>query len=89
MIEHVLIVQGCLSLGHMGQLFLQGPIRAMGLQDKASRISLFSNYILGIPCCLIFGLWLNLDLIGLAIGIGVAQNTMAILYYRLIRQTDM
>ena len=88
MIASVLIIQGCLALTHLFQLFLQGPIKALGRQNVASVISVICNYVLGIPCCLLLAFKMEMGLKGLAIGIGVAQTSMTICFLALILLSD-
>ena len=49
--------------------YLQGTIRAVGLQDKVSLPTFFSYYAFGIPVACILSFYFSFDVIGLHIGI--------------------
>ena len=54
------------------QGYLQGPIRAMGLQRIASYFSLGSYYLIGIPSACMLSFWADLGVLGLQTGIFIA-----------------
>ena len=55
-----------------GQGYLQGPIRAMGLQHKASLYAIACYWIIGVPLAIMFGFWKDFGCFGLYAGIAVA-----------------
>ena len=50
------------------QGYLSGPIRALGLQEEASKMVLVAYYIIGIPSAVLFAFKLNLGIIGFWFG---------------------
>ena len=47
------------------QGFLQGPIRAIGLQGRASCYTIVLFYLLGLPLAIVLGFKLDLGVMGL------------------------
>lgn len=70
------------------QGFLQGPIRAMGLQKIASYIAIGSFYILGIPIACLLACWKDYGVIGLEFGFGVALVMQATCYAVILCRSD-
>jgi Na+-driven multidrug efflux pump len=60
----------------------------MGLQKKASYMTIACIYILGIPSACIFAFVLDWGVLGLEAGFGVACLALAICYISLLRKTD-
>ena len=52
--------------------YIQGPIRAMGLQQMASYFAIFCFWVIAIPMAAILGLQLEMVLNGLWIGLTIA-----------------
>ena len=50
------------------QGYLSGPIRALGLQEEASKMVLVAYYIIGIPSAALFAFKLHLGIIGFWFG---------------------
>ena len=54
------------------QGYLQGPIRAIGLQSKASCYTLVCYYCIGVPLACYLALKKEMGVVGLQIGVGIA-----------------
>ena len=67
------------------QCYLQGPIRAMGLQQIASYFAIGCYYIVAIPVACILGFWADLGILGLQGGFFVAVFLQAIAYFCLLK----
>jgi MATE family multidrug resistance protein len=50
------------------QGYLSGPIRALGLQEEASKMVLIAYYIIGVPSAIFFAFKLHLGIIGFWFG---------------------
>ena len=73
-VSQVLIVLAVNFTSDGMQSFLQGPVRAMGLQKIASFMSLGCYYVIGIPSSLLLGLTADLGVLGLEAGFGIAAT---------------
>ena len=62
------------------QVFLQGPIRAMGLQKKASYFAIGVYWLIGVPTGAMLSLHYNYGVLGLQIGFTIAVITQAVAY---------
>ena len=60
----------------------------MGLQEKASYMTIGAYYILGLPLACVFALTLEWGVIGLEAGFGVACFVLVICYSLLLKNTD-
>ena len=62
------------------QGYLQGPIRAMGLQKRASYFAIACYYIVGIPLAWFLAMKRDLGVLGLNAGFSLAVAIQAIAY---------
>ena len=68
MAASVLIITGCNYLGDGMQGYLQGPIRALHLQRKASYVSIVCMWLLGLPLAATFAFACDFGVRGLLMG---------------------
>jgi len=67
---------------------MQGVIRALGIQRKASYWALASFYLLGIPFASLLAFKLSMGVAGLWLGITVGIAASAFIYVVLVLRTD-
>ena len=65
MVTVVFIIVAVMFLFDGGQCFLQGPIRAMGLQKKGSYYAIACYWIVGVPLSSLLGVWKDFGCLGL------------------------
>ena len=70
------------------QTFMQGPIRAIELQDQASWITFLLYYLIGLPLACSFALLTSLGVVGLQLGIGVAILLQFLTYAIMLNRSD-
>ena len=70
------------------QAYLQGPIRAMGLQKRASYFAIASYWLIAIPLSAIFAFKLNIGVIGLSIGLFFGVVFQACSYLSIVLRQD-
>lgn len=70
------------------QGYLQGPIRAMGLQKKASYFAIASYWFLAIPLAAICAFKLDLSVIGLSAGLFVGVVFQACSYLHIVMRQN-
>ena len=70
------------------QIFFQGPIRSLGMQKKASYMSLASYYLIGIPIALVLVYKADLGVLGLQGGFAIAQLALGISFAVLLFTSD-
>ena len=63
--EDVLLLMALFFIFDGMQTFMQGPIRAMGIQRKASYFAIATFYLIGIPLAFVLVFYTSLGLIGL------------------------
>ena len=68
--------------------YLAGPIRALGLQKKASYIALICYWLIGIPLSCFLAFKCDWGVTGLLSGLLVALVLSVIFYFTLILRTD-
>ena len=66
------IIYGINYFGDGMQGYLQGPIRAMKLQGKASYVAIISFWLIGLPLAATFAFVCNMGVKGLLMGFLVA-----------------
>ena len=69
MSEKLIMITALIHLFDGAQGYLQGPIRALGLQKRASYFAICSYWLLAIPVALILSFWLEIGIVGLSFGI--------------------
>ena len=79
----LLIALSCLFDGFQG--YLQGPIRAMGLQQAASYFALACYYLIAIPAACLLGFWAGYGVLGLQSGFFIAVIVQSIAYLGILR----
>ena len=79
----LLIAISCLFNGLEG--YLQGPIRAMGLQQVASYFTLACYYLIGIPASCLLGFWAGYGVLGIQSGFMIALIVQSIAYLGILR----
>ena len=67
------------------QCYLQGLIRAMGLQKIASYCAIGGYYVIAIPVACILGFWADLGVAGLQLGYFAAVIVQATAYMCILR----
>ena len=70
--EHVLVLVTFIFFFDCMQGFLQGPIRAIGLQGRASCYTIVLFYLVGLPVACLLGFKFELGVMGLQAGVGLA-----------------
>ena len=80
MSPHVIKLLCLVYLVDSAQAYLCGPIRALGITDKASTIALGSMYIVGLPLACLLAFKADWGVMGLQLGIGGAVLMQAALY---------
>ena len=87
MSERLIMVTAFMIIFDGAQGYLQGPIRALGLQQRASYFAITSYWVIAIPISLIFSFWLEIGVIGLSIGISMGVLFQFVSYlFILLRQ---
>ena len=71
MSEMLIMVTALIHIFDGAQGYLQGPIRALGLQQRASYFAIASYWVIAIPTALMLSFWLEIGVIGLSFGISV------------------
>lgn len=72
MTEKVLILVACMLLTDGMQGYLSGPIRALGLQQKASYVAIACHWLVAIPLAAALGIWQEMGPMGLMAGEAIA-----------------
>ena len=67
---------------------MQGPIRAMGLQNKASYWAIGTYYLIGIPISCILAIWKDYGVLGLQLGIAAAVTVQFFAYAFILRTNN-
>ena len=88
MAESVLVVIGVMFFFDGMQTYMQGPIRAIDLQDRASWITFLVYYLIGLPLASYLALWTSLGIVGLQLGICVAIVLQFLTYAIILKQSD-
>mmetsp|Transcript_22253 Transcript_22253/g.29801 ORF Transcript_22253/g.29801 Transcript_22253/m.29801 type:complete len:102 (-) Transcript_22253:110-415(-) len=88
MTTKVMIVVGCNFFADGLQGFLQGPIRAMGLQKMASYMALACYWLLGLPLSALFSFKFEFGVAGLLGGFLTATALQSISYMLILLRTD-
>ena len=88
MVARCLIMTSCMAFFDAIQGYLQGPIRAMGLQKWASFFAIGCYYILALPLGCSLGFWADFDLLGLQGGFFAAQIVQSIAYFCILMSKD-
>lgn len=70
------------------QAILHGPIRALGLQHKASLIAIACHWKLGLPLAAILAFGCDLGVFGLMFGFSAATMTELISYAYIVMKED-
>ena len=70
------------------QGFLQGPIRAIGLQSRASLWTMLCYYGVGVPLACYLALKKDMGVIGLQIGVGVSIGLQFASYVIILMTSD-
>ena len=70
------------------QTYMQGPIRAIELQDRASLITFLLYYLIGLPLAFYLALPTSLGIVGLQLGIGVAIFLQFLTYAIMLKRSD-
>lgn len=68
--------------------YLHGPIRAMGLQKKASYVAIAVYWLFGLPLAGVFSFALGFGVYGLFGGFLAPTALQASLYFRILFRTD-
>jgi len=84
----LLIVGAVVFLFDGVQQYLQGMIRALGLQDIASYIALSLFWGLGIPLAALCAFYFEWDVLGLNCGLSVATIIQFFAYYYIVQRKD-
>ena len=84
----VLIVAAIVYLFDGSQGFLQGPIRALGLQKRASYLALAMNWAVGVPLAAICAFTLDFGLVGLQGGFSSAMIGQSLGYMLILKCKD-
>ena len=67
------------------QGFLQGPIRAIGLQGRASCYTIVLFYLVGLPVACLLGFKFEMGVMGLQAGVGLALMLQFVTYALILR----
>ena len=67
---------------------LQGVIRALGIQNRASYYALACFYLLGIPFAVLFTFTFHMGVVGLWLGLALGITAVAVIYVALVLYTD-
>lgn len=86
MVEGLFILVAIMKLVDSFQCYLQGPIRAMGLQKNASYYAIACYWIIGVPISAILGLWQDFGTTGLFAGIVVGVFCQCTAYYFMLKK---
>ena len=70
------------------QTCMQGPIRAIELQDRASWITFLLYYLIGLPLACSLSLLTSLGIVGLQLGIGMAIFLQFVTYAIMLNRSD-
>ena len=70
------------------QAILHGPIRALGLQRKASIIAICCYWLIGLPLAAIFAFWCDYGVYGLLVGQSCATLSEAIAFSIIVKRKD-
>jgi len=70
------------------QGYLQGPIREIGLQSKASCYTLICYYCVGVPLACYLALKKEMGVVGLQIGVGIAITAQFSSYLWVLHGTN-
>ena len=81
MVEGLFILVSIMKLVDSFQCYLQGPIRAMGLQKAASYWAIACYWVIGVPLSAILGLWKDFGTTGLFTGIVVGVFLQSTAYF--------
>ena len=85
MVASVLRLIALMNMFDCLQCYLQGPIRALGVQDRASYFALACYYLVGVPMAAVLGIVLDFGVMGLQGGMAIAVLIQAIAYIFIIR----
>ena len=86
--KKVVLFLACYFLFDGMQGYIQGPIRAMGLQRIASFFAIGCYYGIGIPLALLFAFKVEMGVMGLQAGIAVALLAQFIAYLTILLKQD-
>jgi Na+-driven multidrug efflux pump len=64
----------------MAQGFIQGPIKGLGMQFKASILCIACHWLLSLPSAYIFAFVVDMGVEGLLVGIGVGTFAQCMSY---------
>ena len=82
-----ILIIGAMSIGTDSfQCFMQGLIRALGLQQIASYIALAIFWLGGLPLAAIFAFWCDWGAIGLNFGILLATISQGVAYFIVVQR---
>ena len=81
----VFALMACMFAFDGMQGYLQGPIRAMGLQQVASYCALGCYYLIGIPSACVLGFWVDLGVFGLQGGFFIAAVVLVMAYVCILK----
>ena len=84
----IFFIVGIMSIFDGLQSYLQGPIKAMGLQLKASCIAIASFYLVGVPLAVLATFRLDFGITGLFCGFLIASFIQCASYHLLIAKQD-
>lgn len=70
------------------QTYLAGPIRALGLQEEASKLVLVAFYIIGMPSAVLFAFKLHFGIIGFWFGMSLGVTFQSLYFLRILLKTD-
>ena len=84
----LLIIIGCNYLGDGLQSYLQGPIRALMLQGKASYVAIVCFWLLGLPLAAVFAFACDFGVKGLLMGFLAATALQATSYLVIVLGAD-
>ena len=86
--SNVILFMACYFSFDGLQGYLQGPIRALGLQRIASFFAIGCCYGIGIPMACFFALKLDMGVMGLQMGIALALFAQLIVYLVILIKSD-
>ena len=86
--QHLLLIYSVNLLADTYQNLLGGVGRCIGKEKLSSLIFLLSYYLIGIPCCYIFGYVFDFRAYGIRGGIGVAQYLNTIIFTVMLCRTN-
>ena len=84
----IMVIVGCNFLADGMQVYLQGLIRGLGLQEVASYIALACYWLLGIPLAIVLTFVFDIGVVGLFGGFIAATGFQCLLYFVILVRTN-